>query len=379
MYRIGVDARLLCEPSAGIGRYNLETLSRLVKSDHQWILYANRPITEGDWQQPNIKTTIDAFSGDIPRQIWAQTILPYRANHDHLDLFWSPTHRLPNFLSSRVARVVTIHDLVWKHAGNTMRTSRLLAEKILMPQAVHMADRIITDSRHTQKNLLTEYPSSKDKTRTVYLGKPETKSRPPLLPDHAKIPNRYILFVGTLEPRKNLKRLLKAYARLSPHLRDQVSLVIIGGSGWGGVDPADLAKQMGIAQNIQITDYVSHDLLHHYYANALFLAMPSLYEGFGLPLLEAMSQGVPVLTSNCSSLPEVAGKAGLLVDPLDISAMTNGLQMLLEDEDLRQNLSQKARQQAQKFSWEKTAIETMNIFMEAIAARRKMRQEISAT
>ena len=372
MFRIGVDTRLLCEQVTGIGRYNLETLSRLVSYGHEWVLYANRPITVGNWQRDNVKITIDRFPGDIPRHIWAQSILPWRANQDGLDLFWSPTHRLPNFLCSKIARVVTIHDLVWKHASETMRPAGRLAEKVLMPQAVRVADRIITDSRYTEKDLLDAFPSAAGKTKTIHLGKPEPSTgRQEVSPRLRALPEHYFLFVGTMEPRKNLERLLKAFARLPDHVRDQAKLVIVGGKGWGGIDAVTMIGQNDLDQHVELIGYVETENLARLYANALFLAMPSLHEGFGLPLLEAMSVGVPVLTSDCSSMPEVAGDAGLLVDPLDISSISNALRALLENTALRAALSEKALLQADKFSWEKTARETFEVFEKAINDRRQ--------
>ncbi|MFN2185417.1 MAG: glycosyltransferase family 4 protein, partial [Anaerolineae bacterium] len=180
----------------------------------------------------------------------------------------------------------------------------------------------------------------------------------------------YVLFVGTLEPRKNLRRLLRAYALLDEALRTRHQLVIAGGRGWGGVDIHALIREAGLDGQVVATGYVEDRQLATLYAHACFLAMPSLYEGFGLPLVEAMGFGVPVLTSNVASMPDVAGDAGLLVNPLDERAIAAGLSSLLTDTDHRERLAARAKANAGRFSWRKAARETWAVMEEAVEVRR---------
>lgn len=376
-YRIGVDARILSEKVTGIGRYTHETLTQLVDHGHEWFLYSHRPIVVGDWPQSNVRIRVsnlpDAvnFPKRVLRLAWAQTVLPWWASQDKVDIFWSPGHRLPRYLSKRIARVVTIHDLVWKHAGDTMRPLARWLDAKQMPAAVHLADRVITVSCHTAQDLVEEMPESERKVRVVYSGGASlypAASRESL--SIMGIDRPYFLFVGTLEPRKNLHRLLEAYATLSEDIKKNILLVIAGGKGWGGVDVQAVAAQLGLSDCIRAVGYVSEESLATLYAHAIFLTMPSLYEGFGLPLLEAMARGTPVLTSDCSSMPEVAGDAGLLVNPHDVGSIANGLLTLIINEKLRQDMAQRAQVNAGRFSWQKAADETLRIFDEAVDERR---------
>ena len=315
-----------------------------------------------------------SFESRPEKILWSQTQLPYWAGKDRLDVFWGPTHRLPRLLSNKIARVVTIHDLVWKHAGKTMRPLNRWAEKCLMPDAIRLADRIMADSHSTADAIASEFPWATDRIRVVHLGAaamPEPLGFDTLKP--MGIDRSYFLFVGTLEPRKNLLRLLEAYASLDEVIRKQTLLVIAGGKGWGGEDMTSLIHSLDLKDSVRLTGYVSEQQLSTLYAHARFLAMPSLYEGFGLPLVEAMSFGVPVLTSSCSSLPEVAGDAGILVDPHNTNSIASGLLQMLTNDALRNELAVRAKVNAARFSWEKAAKETMEIFYEAVEARKPMR------
>ena len=146
-------------------------------------------------------------------------------------------------------------------------------------------------------------------------------------------------------------------------------LAIAGGSGWGGVDVAIIARKYGVQDRVRVLGYVSEEQLATLYTHALFLAMPSLYEGFGLPLIEAMSRGIPVLTSNCASMPDVAGDAGLLVDPHDVASISRGLSEFLCDNTKISALASRAIANAARFCWERAAKETLQVFDEAIARK----------
>jgi len=373
MYRIGVDARLLSEAVTGIGRYTQEMLDALIGYEHSWTLYSHRPIVVGDWRK---RDNVRIRTANLPwrglRMAWAQSALPWWAAQDGIELFWAPTHRLPSYLPDRIARVVTVHDLVWKHAGQTMRPLSRWLDAKLMPEAVRLADRVIAVSEHTARDLLTEVPEAEGKVRVVPLGASALlKPQPRETLQTLGIDGPFFLFVGTLEPRKNLHLLLEAYASLPEGVRDSAQMVIAGGKGWGGVDVPSIAAQLNIKDRIRIVGHASDALLSTLYAHALFLAMPSLYEGFGLPLVEAMAMGTPVLTSNCASMPEVAGDAGLLVDPSDVNSISNGLLAMIMDHSLRQRLSEKAKATAARYSWGKAAEATLKIFDEAVQARKE--------
>ena len=310
------------------------------------------------------------------RMLWSQTCLPHWAVKDHIEVFWGTAHRLPRFLPEKTAQVVTIHDLVWKHAGETMRPLSRMMEGIFMPAAIRQADRIVAISTSTAIDIEEEYPDAVDKIRVIY---PGTTGLPAPLDFHSLsalgIRFPYILFVGTLEPRKNLQVLLQAYALLDIKTRNETRLVIAGGKGWGGVEINAMIKDLCLADHVIPVGYVNETQLATLYAHARFLAMPSLYEGFGLPLIEAMSFGIPVLTSNRSSLPEVAGDAGVLVDPFNIHSVSEGLSSLLKNHQHRNYLAKKAISHAKRFSWNNAARKMWAVFQEATEHQLKQQQK----
>lgn len=373
MMKIGVDAQMLCRSLTGIERYAYEILREMIRQEpgNSFFLYAPRPIKADFSNSSNVIVRAANMQFLGAGTVCGQVQLPYWAGIDQPDLLWGPVHRLPRLLSNKIARVVTIHDLVWKHASETMRALSRLAEEIFVPDAIRLADMVVADSQSTADDIAAEFPRAKGRIRVVHLGAtafPEGDRIESL--GKFGIEGPYVLFVGTLEPRKNLRRLLQAWASLDPLIRGQYKLVIAGGKGWGNEDLAALVRSLNLADSVRLTGYVSDLELATLYAHALFLAMPSLYEGFGLPLVEAMSFGVPVLTSTTSSLPEVAGEAGMLVDPASIASIGQGLLRLIADNELRSRLALRAKGSASRFSWERAAKDMVGIFEEAIYFRR---------
>lgn len=371
--KIGVDISLLVGKPTGIGRYTQEVLKRLIESEHEWYLYSHCHPNFDYVKKKNVHLRIIKNFRLFPGIIYGQTLIPLQANLDKIDLFWSPTHRLPSLLSNNIARVLTIHDLIWKRAGETMTPLNRWLDATLMPIGIRIADRIITVSEHTALDILIEFPAVRHKIRTTPLGVPSVKSVAPReCLASLGLTGQYFLFVGTLEPRKNLTRLIEAFSAIPESLREKVCLAIAGGKGWGGVNVATIAARFGVQRNVRVLGYVNDEQLETLYSHALFLAMPSLYEGFGLPILEAMAMGVPVLTSDCSSMPEVAGNAAVLVNPLDILSIEKGLIEMLESSQRRDELSKRALLNSARFSWEKTTKETLKVFQEAHEIRKKL-------
>jgi len=371
---VGVDVRLLSMPPTGIGRYTFEMCRRLNQASNiSLCLYS--PASMLDQYLPYLDRAIirtKNLKSKFLRQLWGESYLRTQIMQDNIDVFWGPAHRLPRWLPKNIARVVTIHDLVWKYAGDTMPPISRWLESYQMPFAISSADQIITVSQSTADAVTKEFYTTSDKLSVVPLGA-NLAAEAGLFDslEQFGINRPYFLFVGTLEPRKNLIRLLTAYSRLSESLKDQAMLVIAGGKGWGGIEINDTVADLSLEKHVRILGYVDDSTLATLYANALFLAMPSLYEGFGLPLVEAMSFGTPVLTSNNSSMPEVAGNAGLLINPLDIQSINDGLAQLISNHDLRDKLADNAKINAARFNWDAAAKQLVSVFEKAISTRNK--------
>jgi glycosyltransferase involved in cell wall biosynthesis len=362
--RIGLDARALLEPLKGVGRYVLEMVRHLQLLGHELVLYAPDSALHGqyDWSLVDLKA--HKLPNRWAKLFWGELSLPWQATFDGLDIFWGPNHRLPLVLPPKLPRVVTIHDLVWKYAAETMRRDAWYLERALMPLAVWSAHRIIADSYSTEHGLLETFEFSKGKIRVVHLG-----MNPPIKTDDTHltglaIHSPYALFVGTAEPRKNLYRLLQAFAGIPDAVRSNLRLVLVASTGWGGQDVRTWVDDLGLQQAVIHLGFVSDEVLENLYAHARFVCYPSLYEGFGLPLLEGMKYGVPALTADVASIPEVAGDAAVYINPLSVDSIQAGfIQMLTQDlSDLRS----KALVRAKLFSWQRTALETTKVFTEVL-------------
>lgn len=368
--KIGIDARLLSRPLTGIGRYTLEMCCALSKLPNTSLyLYSPAPIRVeflSALGTENIRTK--NWNHGLLRQLWSESFLPLWAKQDDVDVFWGPAHRLPRWLPKKIARVVTIHDLVWKYVPETMRPLSRLLERYQMPLAVRSANAVVADSQATADAVMNEFSIDSDKLTVVTLAANlTTKIVSVESLNKYDIEGSYFLFVGTLEPRKNLSRLLTAYSQLEKPIKEQAMLVIAGGKGWGGININDMVAELGLESHVRILGYVDESTLITLYSKAQFIAMPSIYEGFGLPLVEAMVHGVPVLTSDNSSMPEVAGDAGLLVDAQDINSIKNGLEMFMTNKELRENLAAKAKDSAARFNWGESAQNLMMAFDKAIS------------
>lgn len=363
--RIGVDARILSESITGIGRYSYEILSRLVDFGHHWFLYSHQPIIVGNWNKANVHLrTSNICGGRVFRMLWAQTMLPMLANRDALDIYWAPSPRIPFFLSPKCTKVVTVHDLVWKHAGSTMRPLSRFLDSLMVPQSVRSSNTVIAVSNSTKRDLCEEVPEIESKIKVILSGANHKFVN--AVSDVACTFSNFILFVGTLEPRKNLSRFLQAFSLVPENIRKDVSILIVGGDGWGGVNVSKIATNLGIGERVRILGYISDAELQVLYSKALFLAMPSLYEGFGLPLVEAMKYGTPSLTSNISSMPEIAADAAVLVDPYNIYSISSGISKLLSDKSYLNFLKDRALLRHNNFSWDIAAQKTMSVFQKSI-------------
>lgn len=371
--KIGVDGRNLVHNLSGIGRYVWEMSRTLSERGHSVTIYMPSPPNHSIPEAQGIQVRISQARGAFRRTLWSATRLAKMANLDKVDLFWGPAHRLPRGLHQDTACVVTVHDMVWRRASQTMRWQTWLGELLFMNNAVKIADSIIAVSDATLKDVIYYYPEVSEKLRVVHPGITDFGAVGDMDTGRLKVDRPFALFVGTLEPRKNLSRLLEAYSLLGNDLRKNILLVLAGGRGWGIGELSDMVQKYHVQDTVRITGYITDRELSKLYCEAQFLIMPSLYEGFGLPIIEAQQYGTPVIASNISSMPEVTGDGGLLVNPLDTPEIAFAMYRLATDSSLHAELSRKAKRNSLRFSWESAAEKLENIFEECLVKKRKGR------
>ena len=304
----------------------------------------------------------------FPR-LWTHLRLSWEMGRHPPDLLFVPAHVLPPIRPRR--SLVTVHDLGYRHFPQAHRPLDRLYLDLSTRWNAHAATRLLADSEATKADLIGEYGTPASKITVVYPGRDESLRRveDPAAVSAVKskygIAGDYVLYVGTLHPRKNLLRLIEAFAMLNSGFGiGDSGLVIAGRKGWLYDEIFDRVKSLGLTDRVILTGYVAEADLPALLSGARLFAFPSLHEGFGFPVLEAMSCGVPVVCSNSSSLPEVAGDAALLIDPLDTTALAAALARLLADESLRVSLVARGYEQARRFSWERAARQVLSIIEE---------------
>jgi glycosyltransferase involved in cell wall biosynthesis len=285
--------------------------------------------------------------------------------HRPPDLLFVPAHVLPIVHPHR--SVVTVHDLGYLYYPQAHRLLDRLYLDLSTRYNARAASHLIADSSATKRDLIERYGTAPDKITVVYPGYDNTAFRPVRDEEAIKavktkynIAGDYILFVGTLQPRKNLTRLIEAFSNPQYPISN-IQLLISGKKGWLYEAIFQRVEELELAGRVVFTGYVPEAELPALLSGARLFILPSLYEGFGLPVLEAMACGTPVVCSNVSSLPEVAGDAAVLVDPLDVEGLAAAMERVLGDEELRAELIERGFEQARKFSWEKCARETLDV------------------
>ncbi|MCK5115978.1 MAG: glycosyltransferase family 4 protein [Candidatus Aegiribacteria sp.] len=353
---------------AGIPNYIIHLLGALadVDKNNEYVLYTNRPIPF-DLGLPERFQTVTVTFPSPHLQFWYQIGLPMRMKSDGIQLFHDPVYPLPFVLP--VPGVITVHDLS-NYTNPGVHSFRSALSGRLFPAHLRKASQIMTDSFFTASELERLFPRAAGKINVIHLGISDRfrritcKDTLESVGQTYDLPSRFLLFLGTLEPRKNIERLLEAYALSCsgiPH-----SLVITGGLGWKYDKLLKLISDHPNKNRIHLTGYVKDEHLPVLLSLAEFLVYPSTLEGFGLPILEAMACGTPVLTSNVSSMPEIAGDAAFLVDPLSVDSISNGINILSSNSELRSELSKKGLERAHSFSWRKTALKTLEVYEKAL-------------
>jgi glycosyltransferase involved in cell wall biosynthesis len=369
---IGIDAsRAVAARRTGTETYSLRLICNLISlgTGHRLRLYTNgRPpagLFGGDLAAGNVELRAIPF----PR-LWTHLRLSAEMAVRPPDVLFVPAHVLPLIHPRR--SVVTVHDLGYLAYPEAHKTGDRRYLDWSTRWNARRAKFVIADSAATQADLIRAYGVDERKIRVIHLGRDETLAPVPDAQVLAEVQARYgitahyVLYVGTLQPRKNLARVIEAFARAAaaPAFAG-IQLVLAGKKGWLYDDLFAQVERMGLAGRVLFPGYVDDADLPALLSGALAFVFPSLYEGFGIPVLEAGACGVPVITSNTSSLPEVAGDAALLVDPHDVDAIAEAMNRLVTDETLRTELARRGLANVQRFSWEKCARETLAVLVEA--------------
>lgn len=366
--KIGIDIRALNSIRTGIGRY-LETLLPVLlrhDKDMQYILFYNSltgPTPTYNYTEGKSSLVRTYIPNRILNVLWAYTAFPKFENlTGKIDIFYSPNFQIPPLKKSR--SVLTIHDIVFYHSPELAMPSAVRHYKRRIKFYADRANIIVADSNATANDIVYHLGISRDNISVIYPGTiplPHvTEPKGLEIKNKLRLPEKYILFVGCIEPRKNIARVFRAYGKSG--LWKEISLILAGPTGWRFDELERVWNDLECKDKIIKLDYVTEKELTVLYENALFFIFPSLFEGFGLPILEAMSAGCPVLTSNVSAMPEAAGDCALFVDPLNEDAIEEGMSRLYHDGNLRQELSRKGKARASLFTWEKTAGELIEVF-----------------
>ena len=372
--KIGVNLLPFRRRLAGVGRYAKNVIENLAEIDGQNLYYLF--VTEESRrhfqiQRENFRQVLCPFAPKfrLLRILWEQLILPWQLLYFRIDLLFTPSVAIPLWVPCKT--VTTIHDMIPFHQGiRKYPKVRAAYMRWATRRAAKRSDLVLTVSEHSRQELIQFCQLSGEKILVAPDGVDEKYSRVdskgPLSRCRTKykLPDRFILFVGTLEPGKNILKLVEAFRRLKSQCSIPHKLVIVGPQGWGTKAILKTIENSALKDEIRITGFIPEEDLPFVYNAADLFVFPSLYEGFGLPPLEAMACGTPVVASNVPALPEVVGEAALLVDPYDIDELVSAMERILRDRQLRERLASKGMERARGFSWKKTAEIVLGAFRE---------------
>ncbi len=365
---IGYDgSKLGYAHKTGTEHYATILLQNLLEIDHKnhYRIYLRQANTSRYLQQSNVETRVINY----PR-LWTQLGLAKEVATHHPDVLFIPAHTMPILHRPSLKCVVTIHDLGYEYLPQYHQFPHKLYLNRTTEFAAQHATRLIAVSEFTKRDLIRKLNVPEERIAVVYEGVDlETNQRSSMarineVSQKYDLSRPYIAFVSTIQPRKNLVRLIEAFSQIAD-LFPQLDLVLAGGRGWLSDEIYAAPVRLRIEDRVKFLGYIDELDKPALYSGAELTAFVSLFEGFGLPVLESMACGTPTVVANSSSLPEVAGDASILVDPEDTVDIANGLKTVLSEPKLRQQLVSRGLDQVKKFSWQNTAKGTLQVLHEA--------------
>jgi glycosyltransferase involved in cell wall biosynthesis len=359
--RILVNARfLLPNKLEGIGFYTFEIVKRIALShpEHEFVLCVDRKASMSFQFSENVSYELIRPMARHPFLFiwWFEVGIPRTYEKVKADLFFSPDGFLS--LSNTVRRsLVVIHDLAYLHYPDQISNLMLWYYQKYVPKFVEKADQIITVSQSTSQDIIKHFPVSKTKIQVIYNGVRHAVESRPSQEKVAKpgTDKAYFVSIGSIHPRKNTIGLLRAFEKMREQISEEVNLVIIGRKAWKTRSIQSIYDLHKFRKDIYFTGYLADEKMFEYLSNSVGLVYVSFFEGFGLPVVEAMASGTPVITSNRSSMREVAGDAALLVNPENPDEIAASMIALYKNRELNKNLRLLGLQRAQLFDWDKAA------------------------
>ncbi|MGA8262097.1 MAG: glycosyltransferase family 1 protein [Arenicellales bacterium] len=365
--KIGIMLRHLGQHGGGVLVYTESLLRRLLAMDtgHEFVLLHSDDTRVGAYGRG--AQVRELVLGRAPTLMWDQWAAWQAARREHLDIIFNPKYSLP--LMSNCRGVFVCHGLDWYIMPWGSRPLDRINHRLLIPRYTKKAAAIIAVSETARQNMIEYLHAEESRVHTVYHGVDEAFSLP-VAPERLEevrrrygLPERFLLYCGQIYPPKNFGRLIQAYARVGPP--QGISLVVAGSHTWLCEDEIALIDKLGLGDWVVRPGWIGRGDLPAFYRLAEALVLPSLYESFGTPIVEAMSSGCPVVTSDCYGAAEIAGGAALLVDPDHVDSIAEGIEQVIDDQQLRRRLIEAGHKRAGDFSWEKCARETLEVLEQA--------------
>lgn len=367
---IAINTLSLYKTKAGMGRYIVELVNRLPRDDPQntycfYVSQKNKSYFSFTEKNIIIKTISPLWYFPFLKILWEQIFLPFSLWRNNIQLYHSTGFTLPFFKPKKIKHVVTIADMTFFSHSIYHIWWKVWYFRYMIPYALKKADRVITISESTKEDILKMIKISSKKIKSIYLGvdahlTPQKERGQQKRLEKYSITRPYILFVGMLEPRKNIMGLIRAYAQVKE--KDSHHLVLVGKKGWKYEDIFMTVKELGLQNMVHFLGYVPDEDLSSLYSSATCFVYPSFYEGFGIPVLEAMACGCPVITSNNSSMKEIAGNAAVLIDPENKEAIADAIELVISNKKEQERMRKAGLLHVKKFRWETMAQETKNLY-----------------